>query len=190
MFSVSGSRLPLSRLLFFVSLLHCLLLLHSHEHPFRRSLLVQLCRHHNQLLQLRPPHVSYAPQLYVPHALPGSSSSFPGSASAVPRRKMQLTWSLATMNPHSGPFESYEGIFHGFTYSSEPATDFFTNARTAFATPASFPAFFTYASIQTLPSFPSIVGTMPSSQAAAILRHRLERPRILRLPRPHFLTIG
>src|SRR5215471_1896498 len=74
---------------------------------------------------------------------PVPSSSFSGSGSAAPRMNANVTCSLPTRKQQSGPFESNDGIFHGFTYSSPPFSVFFTSARTAFVTPSSFPAFFT-----------------------------------------------
>src|SRR5215467_12375635 len=51
---------------------------------------------------------------------PVPSSSFSGSGSAAPRMSANVTCSLPTMKQHSGPCESNDGIFHGFTYSSLP----------------------------------------------------------------------
>jgi len=100
-------------------------------------------------------------------ALP--SSSFSGSGRAAPRRNASVTCSFPNTKQHNGPSESNDGTFHGLTYSSQPAAVFFTNPRTALATPASFPAFFTYASIHTRPSLPSIVGILPSSSPPRIV---------------------
>src|SRR5882762_6243274 len=89
---------------------------------------------------------------------PVPSSNPPGSGSAAPRKKINVTCSFPVMKPHTVPFESNDGIFHGFTYSSHPAIAFLTSARKPFTTPFCFPAFSTYSSIHARPSFPSIVG--------------------------------
>src|SRR6266481_3832831 len=89
---------------------------------------------------------------------PVPSSSPSGSGSAAPRKKINVTCSFPVMKPHTVPFESNDGIFHGFTYSSFPANVFFTSARKPFTTFFSLPAFSTYSSIHARPSFPSIVG--------------------------------
>src|SRR6266481_8642391 len=89
---------------------------------------------------------------------PVPSSNPSGSGSAAPRKKINVTCSFPVMKPHTVPFESNDGIFHGFTYSSFPAIAFFTSARKPFTTPFCFPAFSTYSSIHARPSFPSIVG--------------------------------
>src|SRR5689334_5458257 len=98
--------------------------------------------------------------LRTPFALP--SSSFSGSASIAPRKNASVTCSFPSTKTHSGPFESNAGVFHGLTYSSQSAAVFFTSARTAFMTPESLLDFFTYASIHNRPSFPSMVGMLPS----------------------------
>src|SRR5215471_13978315 len=56
--------------------------------------------------------------------LPVPSSSFSGSGSAAPRMNANVTCSSPTMKQHRGPFESNDGIFHGFTYSSPPLLSF------------------------------------------------------------------
>src|SRR5689334_1488637 len=52
---------------------------------------------------------------------PVPSSNPSGSVSAAPRKKINVTCSFPVIKPHTVPFESNDGIFHGFTYSSHPA---------------------------------------------------------------------
>src|ERR1700722_4615297 len=119
----------------------------------------------------------FSPGLFKPPAVrpftcrtlfPVPSSNPSGSGSTAPRKKINVTCSFPVMKPHTVPFKSNDGIFHGFTYSSLPAIVFFTSARKPFVTPFSFPAFSTYPSIHNRPSFPSIVGIFTSSHFAAI----------------------
>src|SRR5262249_53404927 len=130
---------------------------------------IQPRRLRNQFLDSRPHHIGYAPQFHVSHALPRSLQQLLRIRQSRPAQERKRHMLFSYHEAAQRPFESNEGLFHGFTYSSPPFTVFFTSSRTAFATPSNFPAFFTYALIQTPACFPSIVGIGTSYACRAVL---------------------